>query len=105
MKLHLNLKAYGATLLMRNKDGIIVLLGDVQIVIQVDISDILVYTVNIFSECGFKHLACQVENGIKYRGSVHKTMQGIECQAWDVHIPHNHSLGGQAYNNIYHGLN
>ena len=49
----------------------------------------------IFSECGFKHLVCQVEDvegevsGLHYRGTVSKTITGIECQRWDVKTPHN----------------
>ena len=52
-------------------------------------------SINYFLECGLDHLACQIDNGFKYRGTVHVTVGGIECQAWDEDFPHNtNNIGG-----------
>ena len=51
-----------------------------------------------FSEYGFDHMNCQIDNGINYRGYTSTTMGNFKCQAWDVDFPHEtNRIGGMAH--------
>ena len=56
-------------------------------------------TASFFIDCGFKTIDCQTGNGAAYRGNVSQTVSGLECQAWNVKVPHTHSYGSVGSHN------
>jgi len=45
------------------------------------------------ADCGVRNFDCRVKNGLEYVGNVSTTKSGLECQAWNVRTPHNHTYG------------